>query len=140
MIGSTIISVKFLIQFGNSQIKAKTHQAELAKIDIKADKNILKFLDKLPDNLGSQLVSLSMHDHYIEVTTKQDKAMVHMRFSEAMELLKNYPGFQIHRSHWVSTSAIKGVHKEGRKNFVKLINGKTLPVSEKYKSVLQQRT
>ena len=53
-----------------------------------------------------------------------------------MELLKNYPGARIHRSHWVADNAILNVKKNGRSNAVSLVDGRTLPVSEKYKGSL----
>ena len=118
----------------------KTPEMELAppqEIPVETDTATLRFLTRLPKELGTNLISLSSHDHYVDVQTNKGKAMIYMNFSDAVNELKNYPGKQIHRSFWVSLDAIKSTHKEGRKNFVKLENGKMLPVSEKYKSVLK---
>jgi len=137
-IGMILTSIYFFSHFGKSISKNEKHKQEVAKIQIKTDKNILQFLDRLPKEIGKELVSLSMHDHYIDVVTKQGNAMVHLKFSKAMKELKKYPGVQIHRSHWVSVDAIKSAKIVGRAKLVRLFDGRTLPVSEKYTDEIEK--
>jgi len=137
MIMIAISTVNFFSHFGKSLSKKEKHKRELSKIQIKTDSDILQFLARLPKEIGTDLVSLSMSDHYIDVTTKQGSALVHLKFSKAMKELKKYPGVQSHRSHWVSLSAIKNVKLSGRDKSVELFDGRKLPVSEKYKNIVK---
>jgi len=116
--------------------KKENPQKEAVKTYIETDQNILQFLAKLPKEIGKDLISLSMHDHYIDVVTREGKEMVHMKFSEAMDLLKNYPVVQIHRSHWASLKAIKTVKKTGRSRSLELSDGCVLPINKKYENVV----
>ncbi len=133
-IGMILTSIHFFSYFGKIQSKEEIHKEEVDRIHVETDENISLFFAKLPQEIGTDLISLSAHDHYIEVITKKGKKMLHMKFSTAMELLENYPGTRIHRSHWVANNAVESVKKNGRKKSVKLVDGRILPISAKYKS------
>lgn len=77
----------------------------------------------------AEIVSLSMHDHYVEITTKTGKQMVLMRLGDAIAELDGLPGLQVHRSHWVALSHISTLTKQGRKHVISLSDGRELPVS-----------
>ena len=136
VISMSITSLNYFSHFGKSLSKKEIHKEEIAKIHIETDENISLFFAKLPKDIGTELISLSAHDHYIEVVTKSDKEMLYMKFSKAMELLKNYPGKRIHRSHWVADNAVESIKKNGRNKSVKLVDGRILPISAKYKDAL----
>jgi hypothetical protein len=88
-----------------------------------------KFLERLPNHLGSQLYSITATDHYVHAVTAKGSHLVFMRFSDALTELETIPGIRIHRSHWVAEDAITGVAKVSGKMVVKLPDGKSLPVS-----------
>ncbi|MCF6344092.1 MAG: LytTR family transcriptional regulator [Devosiaceae bacterium] len=134
IIGITITSLHLFSNFGKSLSKRKEHKKEVAKIVIETDKDILRFMDRLPKKLGRKLISLSSHDHHVDVRTDKGVEMIYMKFSDALKELKNYPGLRIHRSHWVAFDAVDKVKQSGRKWVVKLKDGSELPISEKYKS------
>ena len=90
------------------------------------------FLDRLPPQLGTALISLTAQDHYVEVTTAKGRALIHMRLSDAIEELDDYPGHQIHRSHWISGHAFAGTSRENGKLMAHLADGRTLPVSRSF--------
>ncbi|MCP5073820.1 MAG: LytTR family transcriptional regulator [Rhodobacteraceae bacterium] len=90
------------------------------------------FLDRLPCALGRDLVSLSMQDHYVSVTTTQGTDLILLRFSDAIKELNGYPGIRVHRSHWVATSAFEGFRRIKGKDVVALTDGRELPVSQTY--------
>ena len=92
------------------------------------------FFERLPDDLGRELVSLSMNDHYVEVVTTLGKAMLHMKFADAMVELADYPGVRIHRSHWVAIEAATSIVRRGRSYVVSMQDGHELPVSDTYKN------
>ena len=86
-------------------------------------------LRRLPPEIGDELVSLSAQDHYVEVVTGAGKELVLINFTQALQELDGYPGMQIHRSHWVATSAIAAVEGSGRKQTVRTTDGRSLPIS-----------
>jgi len=87
------------------------------------------FLDRLPPQLGTALISLTAQDHYVEVTTAKGRDLIHMRLSDAIKELADYPGLQIHRSHWISGHAFTGTSRENGNLVAHTADGRTLPVS-----------
>lgn len=87
------------------------------------------FFRSLKPGLGRKLVSLSMHDHYLEVVTDTGKDMILKRMGDAVAELSGYPGLQIHRSHWVALDAVDGLERENGKTQAVLRDGRKLPVS-----------
>jgi len=134
IIGITITSLHLFSNFAKSLSNKAKHKKEVAKIAIETDKDILRFMDRLPKKLGRKLISLSSHDHHVDVQTDKGVEMIYMKFSDAIKELQNYPGLRIHRSHWIASDAIIKVKKSGRKWVVKLNNGSELPISKRYKS------
>lgn len=90
------------------------------------------FLDRLPPTLGTALISLTSQDHYVEVTTAKGRELIHMRLSDAIEELADYPGRQIHRSHWISAHAFTGTTRENGRLMAHLADGRALPVSRSF--------
>ena len=97
-----------------------------------------RFLSRLPNKIGNHLTSISMHDHYVEVTTRRGKAMIHMKFKNALEELRDYPGTRIHRSHWIAKDSVESVKKSGRSFVALLSDGQCLPVSKTYQDAVSR--
>ncbi|MCY4288009.1 MAG: LytTR family DNA-binding domain-containing protein [Aestuariivita sp.] len=89
---------------------------------------LLKRLEKYPH--ANTVLSLSAQDHYVEVTTDLGHELCLMRLDDAISEVAPENGFRIHRSHWVSKSAIKNLMKQGAKTKVVLIDGRQLSVSQ----------
>lgn len=88
---------------------------------------------RLPQKLRlAQIISISMEDHYAHVITDAGDHMVLIRLSDAIALLGNIAGAQIHRSHWVSAAHVVQLRKNGRRHDIILSDGRPLPVSAKY--------
>ena len=87
------------------------------------------FLRRLPPGIGRDLVSLTMQDHYVRATTRVGSAMILMRFADALDELRGYPGLRVHRSHWVARRAVTGLDREGRRPLLVLVDERRLPVS-----------
>ncbi|MDU8927085.1 LytTR family DNA-binding domain-containing protein [Alisedimentitalea sp. MJ-SS2] len=97
-------------------------------------------LSRLPDeHAGAQVVSISMQDHYAEVTTTQGAALILMRLGDAIDLMEGCPGARIHRSHWVAGEFVKGIEKTGRKTEVRMRDGRRLPIGNTYLKAAQQQ-
>lgn len=86
-------------------------------------------LDQLPAELGSDIVALEMEDHYVRVHTALGSALVLMRMRDAVALLGEIEGMQVHRSWWVARGAVEDVLREGRNVRLRLARGIEAPVA-----------
>lgn len=91
-----------------------------------------KIVSRLPLNLRGDLISLSVQDHYVEVSTSNGAGLVHFRLTDAMDDCDGVEGLQIHRSHWVALAGIKSVFRKNNKVLVETTKGEMLPVSRTY--------
>jgi hypothetical protein len=85
--------------------------------------------DQLPAELGSEIVALEMEDHYVRVHTALGSALVLMRLRDAMALIGDLEGMQVHRSWWVARGAVEDVLRDGRNIRLKLPRGLEAPVA-----------
>jgi hypothetical protein len=86
-------------------------------------------LDQLPAELGSTIIALEMEDHYVRVHTALGSALVLMRLRDAMALVSEIEGMQVHRSWWVARGAVEDVLREGRNIRLRLPRGLEAPVA-----------
>lgn len=86
-------------------------------------------LGQLPADIGSDIVALEMEDHYVRVHTVLGSALVLMRLRDAMALVTEIDGMQVHRSWWVARGAVEDVLREGRNIRLKLPRGLEAPVA-----------
>lgn len=93
--------------------------------------------DRLTNSRDGELISLSMKDHYVEVTTTAGAELVLLRFSDALGELEGARGFQLHRSHWAAATHLHGISKRGNRVWATLSDGRELPVSKTYAEALR---
>ena len=86
-------------------------------------------LDRLPPELGSDIIALEMEDHYVRVHTAIGSALVLMRLRDAMVLVAETEGMQVHRSWWVARGAVEDVLRDGRNIRLRLSRGLVAPVA-----------
>lgn len=98
-----------------------------------------RFHARLDPALGTDIISLTVQDHYVEVTTTRGSALLLIRFSDALAELEGLDGLRIHRSHWVAMPHVEGLARENGKPRVKLSDGRCLPVSQTYAPALRDR-
>ena len=79
---------------------------------------------------AQQILSLSAQDHYVQIVTEFGQELCLIRLSDAIQLTRPIPGFQVHRSHWVAKSAVKEVDDKGSAPTVLLLDGRRLNVSQ----------
>lgn len=91
-----------------------------------------RLIRRLDFNIRGALVSLSVADHYVEVTTTKGKQLLLMRLRDAMEESAPVAGLQIHRSHWVALDQVDRIHRENNRVMVETTVGDRLPVSRSY--------
>ena len=88
-------------------------------------------LERLEKHSHAQkILSLTAQDHYVEVTTDIGSELCLLRLNDAIAEVEPEEGFQIHRSHWVAKSAVEKLENKGAVSQVKLIDGRTLNVSQ----------
>lgn len=87
------------------------------------------FHKRLNPKLGDDIISISMQDHYAEVTTSLGSQLILMRFNDVLAELSGIDGYQTHRSHWASAKHAKTVEKNGAKLVLRLSDDRTIPLS-----------
>jgi hypothetical protein len=96
------------------------------------------FINRLPKNIGQNLICISMEDHYLLAYTDLGNHMMLMRMKDAMIELKEYPGFQVHRSYWIASEHVSHSIKNLRKNILVMSNDMEIPVSRKYLALVKE--
>ncbi|KQY75453.1 LytTR family DNA-binding domain-containing protein [Brevundimonas sp. Root1423] len=86
-------------------------------------------LRHLPPRLGSDLLCLSMEDHYVRLHTERGSVLVLMSLGQALDELGDLDGLQVHRSWWVARRAVDAVIEDGRNLRLRLKGGIEAPVS-----------
>lgn len=89
-------------------------------------------LSRLPFDKRGDLVSISVSDHYVDVTTTKGTEMLLMRLSDAIRETGTAAGLQIHRSHWTALHHIAELRRIDGKTHAVLSDGRALPVSRTY--------
>lgn len=97
----------------------------------------IRFLERLPPELGSDLIALEMEDHYVRAHTALGSDLVLLRLRDALAELGGLEGMQVHRSWWVARHAVKDVVRDGRNVRLLLDTGIEAPVSRANVSVLR---
>lgn len=96
------------------------------------------FHKRLPPELGDDILSISMQDHYAEVTTTLGTHMVLIRLSDAIAELKGAAGLQVHRSHYVMKAHLVRLHRDGSRLRVSLSDGREIPVSASHAEAVRE--
>ena len=139
LIGFGVSLVQFRAELRGPAAPTDPVPAPAVEAPAKTPPKPVPLLDRLPAKFAkAQILSFSMQDHYVEVSTDQGKHMILMRFADAMDLLGGLSGVRTHRSHWAATEALVGLKKSGRKHFALLTNGSQLPVSGTYLEEVKQ--
>lgn len=98
-----------------------------------------RLFQRLPTRLReAQIISMSMQDYYVEVTTTKGSEMILMRLSDAMDLLDGIEGVQTHRSHWAASAHADTLSRAGRRHELKLKDGRSVPVSSSYRDTVER--
>ena len=116
------------------------HQAKdhtVTEVEPKAIKP-LRFVEKLPADTQGKPLRVQAQEHYIEVTTTKGQALIQYKFGEAIDELSASPGCQVHRSYWVANSNVLGWYKDNNSLYLRLQQGKNVPVSRRFEYMVKQ--
>ena len=92
----------------------------------------IAFLERVPQELGEDIVSMSMQDHYIEVTTTLGSHLILMRLTDAIREIEGIEGLQTHRSHCVAEKQQRAIGKNGIKWHAVMSDDRHVPVSQTF--------
>ena len=90
-----------------------------------------RFLDRLPAELGRDIVYLKVRGHYVNVVTTTGSAVRLMRFADAVAELA-HSGMQVHRSYWVAHHHVIGIERRNERTVLLLTGGGEVPISRTY--------
>jgi hypothetical protein len=83
------------------------------------------------------VLCLQMEDHYVRVHTLAGSRLVLMTLSQAMAIVENADGLQVHRSWWIARKAVVRTVAHGRNLRLELVNGIVAPVSRSAVAVVR---
>ena len=86
-------------------------------------------LAQLPPRLGRDLLYLGNEDHYVRAYTREGDTLLLMRLRDAAEDLAPLDGARVHRSWWVARHAVAEVLRRDRAVFLRLVDGREVPVA-----------
>lgn len=87
--------------------------------------------ERLPAELGQDVVCIRADNHHVEVTTALGQARVLMRLGDAEADLAAYPGLRVHRSWWVNLAHVTALGETAGRDggSLTLSTGAAVPVS-----------
>lgn len=95
--------------------------------------------DKLPPELGRDIVCLRAQDHYVEVTTTRGTALVLMRLGDAERDLSCIDGMRVHRSWWVALDQVESLARTESGSWELTAScGQKIPVSRGQREALRE--
>lgn len=89
-------------------------------------------LARLPVGIRGPIKHMTMQDHYMQVTTTRGKELILMRMGDAVGMMPQGEGMQVHRSHWVGLKFIANTSRENGQAVIIMDDGATYPVSRTY--------
>ena len=96
-----------------------------------------RFLERLPEKLGRDLVYLKTADHYVEAFTTAGSTLVLMRFADAVAELDGAGGLRVHRSYWVARRHVEDALRQDGRTTLRLTGGHEVPVSRTYMAAVR---
>ena len=95
-----------------------------------------RFAARLSKPLGGRLLCLEMQDHYLKVHHSGGSEMILCRMEDAARDLGSL-GRRVHRSWWVAADAVDRVERDGQRTFLRLSDGRRVPVGRSYRADLK---
>ena len=90
-----------------------------------------RFFERMPTEIGRELVYIKTEDHYVEVHTTAGSARVLVRFADAVDELGEF-GMQVHRCYWVAHGQMAELLTRGHRTLLRLTDDREVPVSRPY--------
>ena len=91
-----------------------------------------EFLNKAEGLTLEQVIALQAEEHYVRVYGIDRNVLIYGRFSDAVNEMPKGLGLRVHRSWWVADSAVAKARRGERRYRLELVNGTSVPVSDRY--------
>ena len=88
-----------------------------------------RLLSRLPLEKRGPLISQSVQDHYVSITTTAGSHLVLIRRADAITEASPTPGLQVHRSHWVALDQVKAARRTPEAAILTPTGGAEIPVA-----------
>lgn len=132
----SVAALMLVIGYAVSTGVARRHQefkARESAASADADtQSRVRFFDRLPAELGRDLIYVRVVDHYVQAITTAGSALVLMRFTDAIFELEGVNGLRVHRSYWVAREHVVETVRDGGRTMLRLTGGHEVPVSRSY--------
>jgi hypothetical protein len=96
-----------------------------------------RFLNRLPEALGRDLVYIRGMGHYLDVVTTSGSGTLLMRLADAIQELGDI-GLRAHRSYWVAHRHITRLARRDGHTVIRLTSGDEVPVSRTYRAAVSE--
>lgn len=113
-----------------------TRPADVAEKPKAVHDGLSLFVSRLRGPLDGRLVCLEAQDHYLVVHHSNGSEMILCRMEDAAREL-NGLGRRVHRSWWVATDAVEGAERQGQRTFLRLRDGRRVPVGRSFRADLK---
>ncbi|WP_300010414.1 LytTR family DNA-binding domain-containing protein [uncultured Roseobacter sp.] len=90
------------------------------------------WLNKLPAEVGREILWLQAQDHYVLARTRLGETLIRGSLSEADAALRGY-GLRVHRSWWVAQDQMDRLTHSGGAGKLFLKNGEAVPVGRAFR-------
>jgi hypothetical protein len=122
--------LSYLAMNGSAAPSAATEMPQQSAAPTGSD--AVPLLDRLKPEQRGAILRLTVEDHYTAVTTSRGRALVLIRFADAMKELGETEGMQVHRSHWVAHAHVAELLRDDGRLTLRLKDGAEVPVSRTY--------
>lgn len=85
----------------------------------------------------SQILALRAEDHYVRVILQDRSELILCKFADVVDGLSDQDGLRIHRSYWVSRTAVKSVRQRGGSQLIEIMSGDEVPISLQYRAMFE---
>lgn len=128
-----ILSLPRLLEWRRGEIMPDTSPGVAGAIS-RSDNTLV--LPMLTPPLDGAIIRLEAQEHYVVVVSTGEQRMVLGRFSDFVSTLPSSLGMQVHRSHWIASSAAQEVFRDNRNMKLRLSNGDVVPVSRRHRDAV----
>lgn len=125
-----LVNAVFVLTLGRSAKKTKpaTGAPDPDKASVPASAPSQSPSTRLLPDVGP-VYALKGEDHYVRIFGQSGEQLVLMRLRDAIADLQDDQGVQVHRSWWVSRTAVASVRRIGRTAELTLVDGTVVPVA-----------
>lgn len=94
------------------------------------------WLNRLPDEIGRDLILLHSQDHYVLAQTPMGRSLIRMSLTDATAELGGY-GLRVHRSWWVARRWITRLEHRDGTQVITLRDGQQVPIGRAYRKAVR---